>query len=315
MLDFLARRLPSVLLTTWLASVIAFALPRLAPGDPAVVLAGPDPDPQTIAAIRASLGLDASPFTQYWRWLGDLLQGDLGNSYQFGRSVGSLIGDRLSSTLELAALAVLLTVILGAILGIVAGATRSPSLRRALDVSNGVLVGVPGFLVALGLILVFGIFNSWLPVSGEVSFFEDPVLGLKYLILPAVALALTRAAMIARLLQTSMLSTRNEEFVELAIAKGASRLRVTLRHVLRNSLGPAIVALGIRIGDLLAGTVIIEAIFARNGLGSLVVSSVQSQDYVVLQSLILASVVVAIAIQLGTEVLLARLDPRAQLSG
>jgi peptide/nickel transport system permease protein len=163
------------------------------------------------------------------------------------------------------------------------------------------------------LILVFGVFNVWLPVSGEVDLLTDPYTGIQFLILPALALALTPAAVVARFIQTEMLAVRNAEFVDLAVAKGASPRRVTFRHILRNSLGSAVVGIGLQAGQVLAGAVIIEAIFARNGLGELAVSSVQSRDFTVLQVLIVGAVFIAVLCQLVTEIILAALDPRIRL--
>ncbi|MEV6034049.1 ABC transporter permease [Nonomuraea sp. NPDC052116] len=313
MVRFLIRKLPSLVFVLLASSIVAFALPRLAPGDVAVTLAGADPTAANIAAIRQQLGLDRPLVIQYADWMAGLLQGDLGQSYLLRRSVASLIGDRLGSTVELAALATLLVIAIGTALGVVVGSVRSGWARAGLDLVNSVLVAVPSFVTGLGLILVFGVLNRWLPVSGEVAFLDNPVIGFQFLILPAIALALPPAAVVARLLQAEMLVARNEDYVDLALSKGASGARITIRHVLRNSVGTAVVAVGLQVGNLLAGAVIIEAIFNRNGLGQLAVSSVQTRDFTVLQVLILAVVFVAVICQILTEMILAALDPRITL--
>jgi peptide/nickel transport system permease protein len=310
---FLVRRIPSVLLVLVATSVIAFLLPRLVPGDPAAVVAGPDASPETIAAIRTELGLDRPLLTQYLDWIGGVLTGDLGTSLQFGRPVAELIGSRLGSTVELALLAGVFLVIFGIGLGVLAGSARSTWARTLVEGTNTGLLAAPPFLVGLLLILVFGVWYRVLPTSGEVSVLADPDIGLQYLLLPALALALPMSAGVARLVQTQMLAVRQEEFVDLATAKGVPPRRITLRHVLRNSLGPAVVAIGIRFGDLLAGAVVIEAIFARNGLGQLAVSGAQTSDYTVMQVLIVGAVLIAVLAQLLTEVGLAALDPRVRL--
>ncbi|MGX9884635.1 ABC transporter permease [Streptomyces sp. NPDC002276] len=313
MIGYLLRKVPSVVFVLFASSVVAFALPRLAPGDVAVTLAGSDPTAANIAAIRKELGLDRSPVVQYWDWISGLFHGDLGQSYLLHRSVASLIGDRLESTVELAVFATLLVVVLGTALGVLAGSTRRWWARTALDLGNSVLVAVPSFLVALALILVFGVYHRWLPVSGEVSMVHDPAIGIQYLVLPAVALALSPAGGVARLLQTEMTRVRNEDYVDLALSKGASPKRITLRHVLRNSFGSAVVAIGLEIGTLLAGAVVMESIFNRNGLGQLAVSSVTTRDFTVLQVLILGVVCVAVLCQIVTELILAALDPKIRL--
>ncbi|MFF3371539.1 ABC transporter permease [Streptomyces sp. NPDC002680] len=313
MIRFLIRKVPSVGFVLFASSIVAFALPRLAPGDVAVTLAGADPTAANIAAIRSELGLDRSLAVQYWDWISGLFHGDLGQSYLLHRSVTSLIGDRLGSTVELAVFATLLVVLIGTTLGVLAGSTKRWWTRATLDLGTSVLVAVPSFLTALALILVFGVYHRWLPVSGEVSVLHDPAIGIQYLVLPAVALALSPAGGLARLLQTEMARVRNEDYVDLALAKGVSPRRITLRHVLRNSFGTAAVAIGLEIGTLLAGAVVIEAVFNRNGLGQLAVSSVQTRDFTVLQVLILGVVCVAVICQIVTEMVLAALDPKIRL--
>jgi len=268
MIRFMARKAPSVLFVLLASSVVAFALPRLAPGDVAVSLAGTDPSAANVAAIRKELGLDRSPVVQYWDWISGLLHGDLGQSYRLHRSVASLIGDRLESTVELAVFATLLVLVMGTALGVLAGSTKRRWTRAGLDLGNSLLVAIPAFLTGLALILIFGVYHRWLPVSGEVSLLENPSIGIQYLTLPAFALALSPSGIVARLLQTEMTKVRNEDYVDLALAKGTSSRQITLRHVLRNSFGTAVVAIGLEIGTLLAGAVIIESIFNRNGLAS-----------------------------------------------
>ena len=313
MLRFLLRKFPSVALVVVASSIIAFLLPRLVPGDPAVALAGGEASPETLEAIRKDLGLDQPLIVQYVQWVVNLVHGDFGNSYLFGQPVTELIGDRIGGTLQLAAAASLLLIIFSTVLGVLGGSLRKPRPRMVLDFVNSILLAAPPFLTGIILILAFGIVWKVLPISGEMSITEDPVLGFKYLLLPALALALPPAAMVGRLIQTQMLMVRGEDFVDLAKAKGVPPLRIALRHVMRNSLGTAIVAVGLQIGHLLAGTIIIEAIFARNGLGSLALFAVMSRDYLVIQTIVLFTVLVAVIIQLISEILLAALDPRVRL--
>ncbi|MGY2080072.1 ABC transporter permease [Modestobacter sp. SYSU DS0657] len=313
MIRFLIRRIPSVALVLVATSVIAFLLPRLVPGDPAAVVAGPDASAETIAAIRTELGLDRPLVSQYFDWIGGVLTGDLGESLRFNRPVAELIGDRLASTLELALLSGLFLIVFGIGLGVLAGSARARWARVLVEGTNTGLLAAPPFLVGLLFILLFGVAFRLLPTSGEVSLLEDPGIGIQYLVLPALALALPMSAGVARLVQTRMLAIRQEEFIDLAVSKGVPPRRISLRHVLRNSLGPAVVAIGTRFGDLLAGAVVIEAIFARNGLGQLAVSGAQTADYTVVQVLIVFAVFIAVAGQLLTEIVLAALDPRVRL--
>ncbi|MBC9727268.1 ABC transporter permease [Streptomyces sp. TRM68367] len=313
MTRFLLRRLPSVTLVLLATTVIAFLLPRLAPGDPASVVAGPGATTQQIDAIRAVMGLNRPLVEQYLHWLGGLVTGDLGESYQFHRPVSELIGDRLESTVELTIAAALVMIVVGIGLGVFAGSARSRLSRFTADATNTVLLAMPPFLAGLLLVILLGVTFRVLPISGETSVLDDPVIGLQYLILPAVALAVPMSGGIAMLVQSSMDNAWRQDYVDLAVAKGVGRRRITLRHVVRNSLGPAMVAIGIRFGDMLAGAVVIEMIFARNGLGQLAVSGVQGSDYNVVQVLIVGAVVIAVVVQLLTEIAMATLDPRVRL--
>lgn len=310
---FLLRRLPSVLAVLVATSIIAFALPRLAPGDPALAIAGADASAETLAAIRDQLGLESPLWQQYLSWIGGVLTGDLGRSYILQQPVGDLVAERMSSTLELAALAFVLDVAIGLTLGLLGGSARSRWVRSALDFLNTSFLSVPPFLIGLILILCLGIFWPILPVSGEVSIFEDFGIGIQYLILPALALALPNAVVVARQVQTSMRRVRAEEFVDLAVAKGVPAGRINRRHVMRNSLGPAVILLGIDVGTLLAGAIVVEAVFARNGLGTLAIDAVSTRDYLLLQVLILGAVFIAVIMQLLSEIALAALDPRIRL--
>jgi peptide/nickel transport system permease protein len=313
MIRFLLGRLPSLLLVIVATTVIAFLLPRWTPGDPAAVAAGPDATLERIEAIRVEMGLDRPLVEQYFRWIGGLLSGDLGESLQFQRPVAELIGSRLESTVELTLAATILMTVFGIGLGVFAGSARRPLSRFTADSTNTLLLGMPPFLAGLLLVIGLGVALPVLPISGEVAVLDDPEIGWQYLLLPAVALALPLSGSVAMLVQSSMDSAWRQDYVDLAIAKGTPRRRITMRHVVRNSLGPAVVTLGMRFGDLLAGAVVIEMIFARNGIGQLAVTSVQSADYNVIQVIIVGAVVIAVLTQLLTEIAMAGLDPRVRL--
>ena len=296
------------------ASIVGFGLPRFAPGDPAVTLAGPDATLEQIEAIRIQNGLDEPFFVQYFTWVENLFRGDFGTSLLSGRPVSELITSRLATTVELALVALLFMVVIGSLLGVLAGSTRRKVPSAVLDGINSLMVGTPPFLIGLLFILVIGVKLKLLPFSGSVPITEDPVEGFRSVLLPALALSLPPSAAIARLVQAQMRITEREQFVELAVAKGVPQRRISVRHVLRNSLDSGIVLAGIRAGELLAGAVVIEAIFARNGLGQLAVQSVANRDYQVVQVIVVGSVIVALTIQLLTELLLAALDPRIRLT-
>lgn len=313
MIRFVVRRCLGALVVLAVASVAVFSLLQLAPGDPASLLAGADASPETIAAIRQQLGLDRPPVVQYFAWLGSLFTGDLGTSFTYHRPVAELIGQRLASTLELTLAATLLMTVLGVALGVVLATTRSTTLRRAVDGLATFLLALPPFASGIILIFLFAIVWGVLPSGGEASLVTQPESSVRRLILPAIALALPAAPVIGNLLATEMAQSRDQEFVLTARAKGASARRITWRHVVPNSLNSPLIELGIHIGNLLGGAVVAEAIFTRNGLGTLLIQAVETRDYQLAQVLLLIAIAVAIIIQLVAELIIARIDPRIRL--
>jgi peptide/nickel transport system permease protein len=310
---YVLHRLLGAVAVLFVVSIVVFSLLRLAPGDPASVLAGPDATPDVVAAIRHELGLDRSPVLQYFAWLGDLFTGNLGMSYTIHRPISELIGQRFGSTLQLTIAAALLMVVFGVLMGVVLATTRFRVVRQVIDWLATVSLALPPFVSGVILIFVFAVVWGVLPSGGDTSMLADPADALRRLILPSIAMALPGAPVIARLLATEMRRSRDQEFVLTALAKGASLRWITWRHVVPNSLGPAVIEVGIRIGHLLGGAVVAEAIFARAGLGSLLIQSVETRDYLLAQVLLLVAVAAAIIAQLAAELVIAAVDPRIRL--
>jgi len=314
MIRYLIRRLPSALITLAIASILVFLLLRLAPGSPAESVAGPDASREAIAAIEQRLGLDEPWPVQYFKWAGGLVSGKLGKSLVTDQPITSLILSRAESTISLALAATFLMSALGLALGVLGGTARSRHTRTALDGTYSVLLSLPTYVTSVLLLALFGVAWPVIPVSGEALWSDGAGQEALFLVLPAVALAIPHSAVIGRLLQTNMQEALNEDYVRFAIAKGLSRRRVVWVHVLKNSIGTAVVIIGIRFGSLLGGALVIEALFARNGLGQLMVSSVLMRDYLVVQDLILFAVLTAVSVQVLSEIALAAVDPRIRLT-
>ncbi|WP_441247646.1 ABC transporter permease [Kitasatospora sp. McL0602] len=310
MRTFLTRRLPSALLVLVLASFLIFLILRLIPGDPATSLAGPDAGPGAVAALRATLGLDQPVLTQYLHWLGDLLGGHLGASYAIGGQVSDLIGNGLGNTLELTLGALLLVVVLALPLGVLGATARRGPVAAAVRALTTTVLAVPPFVTGVLLVLVFAVTLRLLPSGGHESILDQPDIGVQYLLLPAVCLALPSAAVLARYLEDSLARALSEDYVRTATALGVSRRRITWRHALPNALPSAITVLGLQTGQLLGGAVLVEAIFAWPGLGQLAEQGVVRRDYPVVQDLLLLLVTVHVAVQLLTDLVYAWLDPR-----
>ncbi|MGA4978464.1 ABC transporter permease [Streptomyces cinereoruber] len=310
MRGYLLRRLPSALLVLLVASFVVFAVLRLVPGDPAAVLAGPDASAETEAAIRARLGLDEPLPAQYLRWLGDLLTGDLGPSYAIGGQTADLIGDGLGATAELTLGALLFVVVLGGTFGILGATSRNRWVSGAVRILTTGALSVPPFVTGVLLVLLFSVLLGVLPPGGRIPLLTAPDLGVQYLLLPALCLALPSAAVLGRYLKDGIERALGEDYVRTATAAGIAPRRLLWRHVLPNALPPVVTLLGMQTGNLLGGAVLVEAIFAWPGLGQLAEQALVRRDYPVVQDLLLLLVTVFVLVQLLTDLVHARLDPR-----
>ncbi|MGA5218340.1 ABC transporter permease [Streptomyces cinereoruber] len=310
MRGYLLRRLPSALLVLLVASFVVFAVLRLVPGDPAAVLAGPDASAETEAAIRARLGLDEPLLAQYLRWLGDLLTGDLGPSYAIGGQTADLIGDGLGATAELTLGALLFVVVLGGTFGILGATSRNRWVSGAVRILTTGALSVPPFVTGVLLVLLFSVLLGVLPPGGRIPLLTAPDLGVQYLLLPALCLALPSAAVLGRYLKDGIERALGEDYVRTATAAGIAPRRLLWRHALPNALPPVVTLLGMQTGNLLGGAVLVEAIFAWPGLGQLAEQALVRRDYPVVQDLLLLLVTVFVLVQLLTDLVHARLDPR-----
>jgi peptide/nickel transport system permease protein len=310
MRSYLLRRLPSALLVLLLASFLIFAILRLVPGDPASSLAGPDASAATVAAIRDRLGLNEPLFTQYTSWIGDLARGDLGPSYAIGGDTADLIRDGLGATVELTVGALLFVILLGTAFGVLGATSRRRWVRAVVRVATTGALAVPPFVTGVLLVLVFAVTLGVLPPGGRVPVLSAPDLGVQYLLLPSLCLALPSAAVLGRYLKDGIERTLAEDYVRTATAAGVMPRRLLWRHAMPNALPPVVTLLGMQTGHLLGGAVLVEAIFAWPGLGQLAEAGLTRRDYPVVQDLLLLLVTVFVLVQLLTDAVYAWLDPR-----
>lgn len=313
MLGYAARRVPSALLVLALASVAVFVALRLVPGDPAVLLAGPDGTPDQVAAVRHELELDAPLPVQYADWLRGLVTLRPGYDYARHGPVAEIIARGLGSTLELTAAALLLTLVLGFLLGCLGAAVEHPAARWLLALIRTIGLSVPSYAAGVVLVMVFAVWLRVLPPGGHVPVLSDPELGLQYLVMPALCLSLHSAVVVARFLEASLRRALEEEYARAAVARGVPATRIVLRHALPNALPPVVAVTGLHAGHLLGGAVVVEALFAWPGLGQLAVHSIQVRDYRMTQDLVLLGVAAFTAIQVLTDLCCASLDPRVRL--
>lgn len=307
---YTVRRLLQAAILLLLASVAVFLLLRLIPGDPAYTIAGPNAREEQLEVVREELGLTRSLPVQYGIWLGNVLTGDLGTSYVSRQPVSDLIVDRLPATAQLAGAAILLAILLSFPVGILLAVRRGTWLSRFLSGYTALMLAIPTFWLGLMLLLFFGLRLGALPMSGYVSFFENPLEAMKHLILPAITLAAALSAVLARMLGNSLMEVLDHDFVRTARAKGLAERSVLRQHVLKNAMIPVVTLLGIQLGQLLGGAVITEAIFQWPGLGQLILQGINNRDYTVVQGTMLFLVVFFVIVNLLVDLSYGFLDPR-----
>jgi peptide/nickel transport system permease protein len=310
MVRYVLRRLPSGVVVLLVASLAIFFLLRLASGDPAATLAGPDASDETVAAIRTNLGLDKPLVVQYLVWLRGIVTGNLGDSYILHAPISQLIGDSLLNTTELAVGALLLALVGGSALGYLMGTVRHRGVQNLLGAASSFAVAVPTYVTGVLLVLLFAVTYRVLPSGGIGPGLHDFGIGVQYLLMPAFVLSLPTGATLARFLAASMRHTLDQDFIQTAVAKGLRRRRLIAAHVVPNALPPVLTVLGIQIGQLLGGAIIVETIFAWPGVGQLLLQAVTGRDYLLTQDLLLIAVVVFIVVQIVTDVVDAAMDPR-----
>lgn len=315
MATFLLQRALQGLVTIVVASFIIFMVIRLIPGDPALMYAGNDATPETIAAIREQFGLNEPIWTQYLIWVANVFKGDFGTSYVARVPVTTLIGQRLLPTLVLLIGSVLVMSLVGFAIGAWAAVTRNRTVDAILTGFASLLSGAPVFWVGLLAILLFAVYLRWLPVGGYVNPFVDPIGGLKAMAMPCIVLGIAMAGTQARFIRTAYKEVLNSDYIRLAEAKGASRSRVVWRHATRNALVPIVTIYGLAIANLLGGAVVIETVFTWPGLGLLMVNSVNVNDFPTVQVILLLYVVIFVVVNFLTDVSYSIIDPRIRLSG
>ncbi len=312
---FLLRRALESLVALWLASMIVFIGMRALPGDPAVALSGEGRDPAANAVIRERYGLDQPLPVQYVRWISLAVTGDLGTSIRTRLPVTDEILRRIPTTLELAALAGLVAILIGLPLGVLAALKRQTPLDYVANTIGLIGLSIPTFWLGLILILIFAIGLKWLPASGFVAFVEDPAENLRRMILPAIVLGAGLGTILLRQTRSAMITSLHSDYVRTARAKGLRERDVVLRHALRNSLVTVVTVLGLEMGALISGSVVTESIFLIPGFGRLIIESISTRDYPLIQGVALFSAVAYVAINLVVDLLYSLLNPRIAMQG
>lgn len=310
---FLQRLLWSVP-TVLLVAVSVFALMRLIPGDPALLILGDRATPETLSALRGQLGLDQNLSVQFIFWLKNAVQGDLGHSILSGEAVLPLIIERFQVSFEIILPAVALAGLIAVPLGTIAAWRQNGAIDIVTIAGATLLLSIPTFWMGLLFLLFFGMRLGWFPVVGYVSISNDSVAGLVYLVMPISTLVIHEVGGIVRMARASTLEILGLDYVTHARAKGLSEAQVLLHHVLRNAFGPTWTLLGLILGNLLGGIAIVETIFTIPGLGRLLVDAIFARDYPVIQGCLLCIALFYVAVNLLIDFVYPLFDPRVALS-
>jgi ABC-type dipeptide/oligopeptide/nickel transport system permease component len=305
MMRFISLRILLALPALWLIVTMVFMLAHIVPGDPVQQMLGEGARADDLQQLRHTLGLDLPLAQQYGKYLSRVVRGDLGESIRFQQPVARIILSHYPATLALAFVALLVCAAIGIPAGMFAAQRRGTSTDHAIGVFTLLGLSVPNFALGPVLILVFSVMLGWLPVSGRG--------GISHMILPAVTLGAALAAILTRMVRSSVIEELSSDYVRTARAKGLSNSAVLFRHAFRNALIPILTILGLQFGTLLAGTIVTESIFSWPGIGRLTVQAIQARDYPLLQGCILLIAVSYVAVNLFTDLVYAFADPRVRL--
>ncbi|MEM9798417.1 MAG: ABC transporter permease [Pseudomonadota bacterium] len=309
MLRALLSRAVSLTLSLIVASVVIFVMLQAVPGDPAAFMLGLNARPETVAALRTELGLEGGLLARYLDWVGGMVRGDFGTSYTYRVPVADLVADRIGVSAPLAAYALILTVLIALPVGLIAASRRGEPADWGIMGATQLGIAIPNFWFAMLLVAVFAVWLRWVSAGGFPGW-DDPWAALVALTLPAIALALPQASILARVLRSALLDTLDSDYIRTARAKGLSRRAVVLRHALRNAAIPVLTILGLQFSFLLAGAIIIENVFFLPGLGRLIFQGITQRDLIVVQSVTMLLVFAVICVTFLVELAYTLADPR-----
>lgn len=310
MLSYILSRLVALALSLVVASLVIFVMIELVPGDPASFMLGLNAAPDTVAALQAELGLGGSPVERYLRWVGGMLQGDFGTSYTYRAPVAELVTARLAVSLPLALMALLLSTLIAIPVGLYAGSRRGRPGDWSVMGLTQLGIAIPNFWFAMILVVIFAINLRWFSAGGFPGWDQGIWPSLKALTLPAVALALPQASILARVMRSAVLEVLGQDYIRTARAKGLSRRRTLTDHALRNALIPVLTIIGLQFSFLIAGAIIIENVFFLPGLGRLVFQGITQRDLIVVESVVMLLVFAVILVNFLVDIAYGLADPR-----
>ena len=308
-MKYIGRKALIMLVTVLIVTMLVFLAFRVIPGDPVLNMLGTSATPEKVEQLREQMGLNRPLPVRYIEWLRDFFFGDMGKSYTYGIPVRSMLADKVPITITLTLMAFVFVVAISIPLGIFTAKHEDKWYSKAIDVLNQITMSIPSFFVGMLLTYLFGLILKWFKPGGFVNYKVSPVGFILYLIYPAIAIALPKAAMTVKLLKSSVLKEGRLDYVRTAYSRGNSTDEVLYKHVFKNALIPVITFLGMTLADMVAGSIIVEQVFSIPGLGRLLITSISTRDYPVAQSIIAIIACLVIIINFLVDVLYKMVDP------
>lgn len=312
-MKYAAKKFLTLIITLFIVSLLAFLAFQIIPGDPTTKILGTEATPEAQAALRAELGLDRNVFVRYFDWLTDFLTGDFGTSYSYQMPVSDMLADKLPITFLLTIMALVLTAVISVPLGIGVGSVRNQTADAVLTGANQVVMSIPSFFLGILACYIFGIIFKIFTPGQFVSYKESWSGCLTYLIFPALAIAIPRIAMTVKMLRSSILQEMEKDYVRTAQSRGNSRFAILRRHVLKNAMIPVITFLAVSAAEIMTGTIIVEQIFAIPGIGRLLIASISSRDFPVVQAIVVIMAAWIVIVNFVADLLYQLADPRIRL--
>ena len=311
---YILQRILSLIPVLLVVAVVVFFLIHLTPGDPAAIILGPEATTEAVLELQEELGLNLPIYEQFFTWIVNVFQGDLGWSYFMDMSVTQAFYQFLGPTISLTILAQMVAITIAIPLGILAAKRRGTKIDQSVMIFALLGISLPNFLLALLLVLLFSVNLAWLPVAGYQPLSSGIWLHIQHLILPAITLGAIQAALIARVTRASMLDVLNSNYIKTAKSKGVKEKRIIYKHALRNAFIPILTVIGQSFGNLIAGAVVTETVFNIPGIGQLIINAISRRDFEVIQGSILLIAGMYVLINLIVDLLYGIIDPRVRLN-
>lgn len=312
-MKYILRKVITLIITLFIVSLLAFLAFQVIPGSPATKMLGTNATEEKVAALEAELGFDDPVLVRYARWASDFLQGDWGTSYSYSMPVKDMVMEKLPATAVLVLLAFVLVVLFSFPLGLATAKREGSALDRVMTVVNQVCMSVPPVFVGILLCFVFGITLRVFVPGNFVSFSQSPGRFFLYMLFPALSVALSRIAMTVKMLRSSILDEMNKDYIRTAFSRGRTRAEALRRHALRNALIPVIAFLAVTAAELVAGTIVVEQVFAVPGVGRLLLASISTRDFPVAQAIVVLLAAWVVIVNFIADILYQYMDPRIRI--